>query len=375
MDPDFADFLLDEYHLDLKQKKVDDADFLEGLKITDNDEEEFLLSVDFEPDTRQLKMQEDDVDFDIPFEITSEDLDLLEAQEKKLIKVIDSKADNTLKRQSTRRISSTTGNKENTLTNGAEVEKLKVDLELYRDRADSLSNELNNQKRQILTKEGEITILRQRLTQLDNEKILMAQKYSELTESKRKNAEKIESKWLKEVESLKTELLFKEQELMSFSTSVKRKIPKSSGLFDDSLGSNSFGTIKNDSPMTKTADSQLTSEKSSQPTSSYSSMNDLQIFTYFIQTIDLTWRFSDLKEFDTLDIVKAREFACDEIKRIAFQINSLNSGKALAHGLVKLFERALYFRQVPITISMLKFLCSLADHADICFTTTGPNIR
>lgn len=353
MDPDFADFLLDEYHLDLKQKKVDDADFLEGLKITDNDEEEFLLTVDFEPDTRQQKMQNDDVDFDTPFEITSEDLDLLEAQEKKLIKVNDSKVDVTPKRLSNlKRISSTTGNKENIVQNGVEVEKLKVDLELYRDRADVLNNELNIQKRQILTKEGEITILRQRLIQLDNEKILMAQKYSELTESKRKTAEKIESKWLKEVESLKTELLFKEQELMSISTSVRRKIPKSSGLVNDFSVSDNFGSIKNDSLMAKTADSQVNSEKPV-PDSSYSSMNDLQIFTTFIQKLDLDWKFSDLKEFDILDIVKAREFACDEIKKFAFQINSFDSGKALAHGLVKLFERALYYRQVKSYPSIL----------------------
>ena len=344
MDPDFADFLLDESHFELQQKRVDDAEFLEGLKITDNDEEEFLLTVDFEPETRQ-KMQED-ADFDIPFEITSDDLELLEAQEKEITKTNDtSKALNTPKKQSARRISSTTGNKENNLkntTNSHEIEKLKVDLELHRDRAESLSHELNTQKRQILTKEGEITILRQRLVQLDNEKLLIAQKYSELTESSRKTAEKLENKWHKEMEHLKTELLFKEQELRSLS-SLKRKVPKSIGTFLDG-DSDTFGTLKNDSPIpvaSKTIQNSITELKDS-----YALMDDLEIFASFIQKVDLTWKFSELKEFDTLDVIKAREFACDEIRRINSQGKKLNSGKALAHGMVKFFERALHFRQV-----------------------------
>lgn len=346
MDPDFADFLLDESHFDLKQKHVDDAEFLEGLKITDNDEEEFLLTVDFEPETRQ-KMQ-DDVDFDIPFEITSEDLELLEAQEKEISKSNDAKSSNTPKKQTSRRISSTTGYKENinstkNVTNVNEIEKLKVDLDLYKDRAESLCHDLNAQKRQILTKEGEITILRQRLVQLDNEKLVIAQKYSELSESSRKSFEKLETKWHKEMEHLKTELLFKEQELKSFS-SIKRKIPKSSGsFFDSEMNVNNFGTIKNDSFIPKT--SQYPEPVNSEYKNLYSSMDDLEIFTSFIQKIDLTWKFSELKEFDTLDIIKAREFACDEIRRINL-FEKANSGKALAHGIVKFFERALYFRQV-----------------------------
>lgn len=344
MDSDFADFFLDEDYFDLKQKPVDDAEFLEGLKITDNDEEEFLLTVDFEPEPRQ-KIQ-DDVEFDIPFEITAEDLELLEAQEKEISKSSDIKIVNTPKKQTGRRLSSTTGNKENVnnaknTSNANEIDKLKVDLDLYKDRAESLKHELNAQKRQILTKEGEITILRQRLVQLDNEKLVIAQKYSELTEISRKTAEKLEYKWQKEMEHLKTELLFKEQELKSLS-SMKRKIPKSStAIFDSDV--NTFGTIKTDSPAPKA--SKYSEPVNAESKNVYSSMDDLEIFTSFVQRIDLTWKFSELKDFDALDIIKAREFACDEIRRINLQEKS-NSGKALAHGIVKLFERALYFRQV-----------------------------
>jgi hypothetical protein len=347
MDSDFADFFLDEdSYFDLKQKPVDDAEFLEGLKIIDNDEEEFLLTVDFEPEPRQ-KMQ-DDADFDIPFEITAEDLELLEAQEKEISKSHDAKNSNTPKKQTGRRNCSTTGYKEN--INGAksvtivnEIEKLKVDLDLYKDRAESLSHELNAQKRQILTKEGEITILRQRLVQLDNEKIVIAQKYSELTETSRKTAEKLELKWQKEMEHLKTELLFKEQELKSL-FSVKRKIPKSSvASFYNDNDVNTFGTIKSDSTAPKT--SKYLESVNTLCKTVHSSMDDLEIFTSYIQKIDLTWKFSELKEFDVLDIIKAREFACDEIRRINLN-EKPNSGKALAYGIVKLFERALYFRQV-----------------------------
>ena len=343
MDSDFADFLLDESHVDLQQKKVEDADFLDGLKIIDSDEEEFLLTVDFDSEGRQ-KMEED-VDFDIPFEITSEDLALLEAQEKEILKNNEVKASNTPKKQSTRRVS--TGNKENTSTINTnvsthEVNKLKVDLELYRDKSESLSNELNSNKRQILTKEGEITILRQRLNQLDNEKILIAQKYSELTESTRKTAEKIENHWRKEVESLKTELQFKEQELKAISSSFKRKIPKSGLMFDDST----FGTIKTEHFPLKALDTS-TSSKNDHKLMHLSGMSDLEIFSDFIQKVDLTWKFAELKEFDVLDIVKAREFAFDEIRKIVEQEDEKSvSGKALAHGIVKLFERALYFKQV-----------------------------
>lgn len=378
MDSDFADFLLDESQINLQQKKVDDADFLEGLKIIDSDEEEFLLTVDFEPEARQ-KMDED-VDFDIPFEITSEDLALLEAHEKEILKNNEVKASNTPKKQSARRISSTTGNnKENTSTSGTnvasthEINKLKVDLELYRDKAESLSNELNSHKRQILTKEGEITILRQRLNQLDNEKILIAQKYSELTESTRKTAEKIENNWKKEVESLKTELQFKEQELMSISSSFKRKVPKSSGLtFDDSA----FGSIKTETFSSKAPDSP-TASSNDQISRPFSTMNDLEIFAHFIQKIDLTWKFSELKEFDTLDIVKAREFACDEIRRIIDQSDKNTSGKALAHSIVKLFERALHFKQVTNHLIIYFAYClsvHLADHVNLCFSIVGTDI-
>lgn len=341
MDSDFADFVLDESQFDLQQNKVDDADFLEGLKIIDSDEEEFLLTVDFEPEARQ-KMDES-VDFDIPFEITSEDLALLEAQEKEILKKNEMKT----KKQNTRRVSLTASNKENSSTSNAnaesthEINKLKVDLELYRNKSESLGNELNSNKRQILTKEGEITILRQRLNQLDNEKITIAQKYSELTESTRKAAEKIENNWKKEVESLKTELQFKEQELRAISSSFKRKIPKSGSIFDDSA----FGTIKNDifPSMRNDAPTSTSSDLKSIP---LANLDDLEIFSYFVQKIDLTWKFSLLKEFDSLDIVKAREFAYDEIWRILDQEDKYVRGKALAHGIVKIFERALYFKQV-----------------------------
>lgn len=128
MDPDFADFLLDESHLDLRQKKIDDAEFLEGLKITNDEEEEFLLTVDFEPSETRAK-NFDENSFDIPFEITAEELDLLEAQEKTLSKASEAKASHTPKKQTNRRKSSITGgNKENFAQVGnAEVEKLKAD--------------------------------------------------------------------------------------------------------------------------------------------------------------------------------------------------------------------------------------------------------
>lgn len=345
MDPDFADFLLDESHFDLQQKKVDDAVFLEGLKLIDSDEEEFLLTVDFEPEKRQ-KM-EDDVDFEIPFEITSADLALLEAQEKEILKKDEVKNSETSKKQSIRRASLTTGNKENSSTgsfNGAsshEINKLKVDLDLYRDKSESLSNELNQHKRQILTKEGEITILRQRLNQLDNEKILIAQKYSELTDSTRKSNEKLENRWKKEVESLKMELEFKEQELKSIS-SFKRKIPKSSLASDDST----FGKIKSD-PFFSATDEKLPSTTNSQTFKPpFHDFSDLEILSHFIQKVDITWKFSEIKENDILDIVKAREFASNEIRKIQENSDDIVPGKALAHGLVKLFERALYFKQV-----------------------------
>ncbi len=246
-------------------------------------------------------------------------MEILEAQEKTLTKGGDSRTFNTPKKQGTRRISSTTGNKENfnnsrTGTDANEVDKLKVDLELYKDRAESLNQELNVQKRQILTKEGEITILRQRLVQLDNEKLLIAQKYSELTESSRKTAEKLEIKWQKEMEHLKTELLFKEQELRSLS-SVKRKLPKASGTFLDNNELSTFGTIKNDPIVSK----QLPNpSKSNERKDFYSSMSDLEVFSSFILKVDQTWKFSELKEFDALDIIKAREFACDEIIKISY---------------------------------------------------------
>lgn len=352
MDPDFADFLLDESHLDLKQKQVEDVAFFEKLQITDNDEEEFLLSVDFEPETRQKRDEE--VDFDIPFEITSEDLDLLEAQEKEILKnnIAAKGGLNTPKKQTGRRISSTTGNKENhspsTLgkgNNSQEIIKLKSDLEIYRNRAESLNHELETQKRQILTKEGEITILRQRLSQLDNEKIAMAHKYAELSSASRKNVDKRTEDLKKEVENLKTELEFKTQELKSLSSSFKRKIPKSNIIIAET-DSHKLGTIKSEPAISKLPNSEKAPE--TEHKNIYTSMTDLEIFSSFIQKIDGTWKFSDLKECDILDIVKAREFACDEIRRISMQLenNNCKSGKALAHGIVKFFERGLYFRQV-----------------------------
>lgn len=349
MDSDFADFLLDESEFNLHQKKVDDADFLEGLKIFDSDEEEFLLTDDFEPEAGQNI--EENVDFDIPFEITSEDLALLEAQEKEILKNNEIKASSKPppKKQIGRRTSLiATSNKENSSTSSAnaesthEINQLKVDLELYKDKSESLGNELNSNKRQILTKEGEITILRQRLNQLDNEKTSIAQKYSELTESTRKTAEKIENNWKKEVESLKTELQFKEQELRSISSSSKRKIPKSGLTFDDS----SFGTIKTDTFPSKAIDASTSTSNNNLKSNPLTNLDDLEIFSHFVQKCDLTWKFSELKEFDSLDILKAREFASDEIRRILDQDDTNVSGKALAHGIVKLFERALYFKQV-----------------------------
>lgn len=339
MDPDFADFLLDESHFDLKQKHVDDAEFFEGLKLSDDEEEKFFLTVDFEPEFRPKF--EDSNDFDIPFEITSEDLDLIEAQEKTILR----NSTEIPKKTNQKRVNSESGEKEiESIAGTHEVNKLKADLDFYRDRTEFLNQELNTQKRQVLTKEGEITILRQRLVQLDNEKILTAQKYAERTESNRKMLEKIEIKWKQEVENLKTEIIFKEQELRSVSSSIKRKLPKGAGLFEDQ-DLNKLGTIKNETSVPQTAIPIITSDD--QRKQNYV-MSDLEIFTSSIQRLDLSWNFSELKDFDTLDIVKAREYACDEIKQITKQTCGIKAGKALSHGMIKLFERALHFRQVYV---------------------------
>ena len=355
MDQDFADFLLDESHFDLKQKQVDDADFFEGLKLSDDEEEKFFLTVDFEPEIRP-KLEEND-DFDIPFEITLEDLALMEAEEQLIAR---NSTNSTIKpkKNNHRRDCSFVGENKNTLVaDSHEIDKLKADLEFYRDRTDFLNQELNAQKRQILTKEGEITILRQRLVQIDNEKILTAQKYAERTESNRKTLEKIESKWKQEVEILKTEIIFKEQELRSVSSSIKRKLPKNAGTFEDP-DFNKFGTIKNNNevPVSKSTNPIITS---CNQMNEFSAMNDLEIFTLSIQKIDSSWKFSEMKDFDTLDIVTAREFACDEIKKKLKETTKENkSGRALAHGIIKLFERALHFRQVNLfLLRIVVFKC------------------
>lgn len=352
MDADFADFLLDESHLDLNQKRIDDADFLEGLKISDDDEETFFLTVDFDSEEK-LKPEET---FDVPFEITSEDLALLEAQEIQI-------NTNNLEKHSTPRKSSNTRrfsiieNKENSSPARAqETDKLKADLDFHRSKAESTAQELAAQKRQILTKEGEITILRQRLVQLDNEKIIMAQKYSELTECNRKTIDKLEDKWKKEVDNLKTDLLFKEQELRSISTSQRRKIPKNSFISIDQAPKSPLGEIT-DKKLSPSTNIKATSQEFLEP---LDLLDDLDLFSSFIQKLDLTWKFSELRDFDTLDIVRARESACDEIKRIFSQSEEdRKSGKALAHCIVKLFDRSLHLRQVSLYVNIYIFNFSL----------------
>jgi hypothetical protein len=276
MDSDFADFLLDDSHIhDMKQKQVCE---IEDIQFSSQDFED-----DFQ-DVEQLERKElRESAFDVTFEICEDDLLQLEYQ-KPANEVGGSKA---------------------------------------------LLDELEAQKRLIMSKEGEITILRQRLHQLDGEKMSFAQKIAELSEQNAVDSRRIEEKYRNELNKVQAEIKFKEQEL-----NFMNRPRKQARTIETSISSEKPVPV---TPVTKLIQPRL---------------SDLDLFYLACQRVDTNlWDFSRIGHFEVIDIMKGREVA----KQAIIIENSLPSG------LIALLKYACQLRQPRLMIYTFFLIRILAD--------------
>lgn len=287
MDSDFVDFLLDDSHIyDLKQRQVCN---IEDVQFSSQDfDVDFDETVEAENVAEPRKEPLDPVAFDVTFEISEDDLIQLEATQKP--------------------------------PNDTEHTK-------------SLFQELEAQKRLIMSKEGEITILRQRLHQLDCEKMTFAQKIAELSEQNAAEARNIHDKYRKEIEKLKAEIKFKEQELSIMNR--PRKQPRNT---------TANAVVESKAPATTAAPVLIPPAKPE--------VSALELFYSACQEVDArVWDFSKIGHFEVIDIMKAREVS----KHAIVQTNSLSSG------VTEMLEYAIKLRQPRLMIYTFLVVQILAD--------------
>ncbi len=275
MDSDFADFLLDDSHLyDLKQKQVCE---IEDLQFSSQDFEDNFEFVEV-----QERKEQPESPFDVTFEISEDDLLQLENQKP----------------------TNDTGNTK------------------------ALLEEVEAQKRLILSKEGEITILRQRLHQLDCEKMSFAQKIAELSEQNAVDTKKIEEKFKNELNKVQAEIKFKEQELSLMNRPRKQS---------------------------RTIESSVATEKHSPQQVSAAvkpKQSDLELFYLACQRVDAnSWDFSTIGHFEVIDIMKGREVA----KQAIIKEHKLSSG------VIAMLNYAIQLRQPRLMIYTFFLIQILAN--------------
>ena len=207
-----------------------------------------------------------------------------------------------------------------------------------------------------------------------------AQKFAEKTETNLKEISKIEGKWKAEIEKLKTEIIFKEQELKEMNANKHRKQPKTMsfmGAFEsesnpvkilddvkrprnDGFGPReareliSTGTDEKNRPEIKEANEMTKVEDlRTEILNHLAELSDLDLVYRVLEILDTEWDFGNLEHFDSLDIVKARELLTKTV-RSEEKLAERGSGRALATGIVKLYEHGIYLRQVKHCSRLLK---------------------
>lgn len=94
-----------------------------------------------------------------------------------------------------------------------QVPLVQEEVRALRDQMQKLKDELDSIKRETLTKEGEVAILRQKLGQIEGEKYEAAKKHIQKLQSLESEKDAMMIHWQKEIERLLSELNFKENEL------------------------------------------------------------------------------------------------------------------------------------------------------------------
>lgn len=97
----------------------------------------------------------------------------------------------------------------------AENDQLRLDLQAVRFRAEGLERDLLRLQQDRMTKEGEVAILRDRLTRIEEEKSALLNKACDRLRESEDARHQMEEDHRKSVASLKTEVSFKTQELES----------------------------------------------------------------------------------------------------------------------------------------------------------------
>lgn len=118
------------------------------------------------------------------------------------------------------RLSTAQSNSDDTLNINAatEIVRLKDQLALAMQRADHLEKSLVQLQQERMSKEGEASILRERLQKLEWERNEVLNKSTQKLQQSEQNKQSIEEEYKRSVEALKSELAFKDQELESLSS-------------------------------------------------------------------------------------------------------------------------------------------------------------
>ncbi|PJF17922.1 hypothetical protein PSACC_02237 [Paramicrosporidium saccamoebae] len=83
-----------------------------------------------------------------------------------------------------------------------------------------ISKELETIKKEKVVKEGEVALLRQKLTHFESEKYELSKRHAEKLNSMEQERQSLLLHWKREIERLQTELKFKENEIRSVPTAV-----------------------------------------------------------------------------------------------------------------------------------------------------------
>ncbi len=94
-----------------------------------------------------------------------------------------------------------------------EVKKLREELARTKQRAEELERTMNQLQQERYTKEGEVAILRDKLSTLERERIDSAMKATQKIQQSEQERMALEEEYRKSTETLKTQLKFKDQEL------------------------------------------------------------------------------------------------------------------------------------------------------------------
>lgn len=330
----FDDFSFDELLFEETEQLPKNTVQLEALKLDDD----FSFDDDFFSSSPPPAMQpppatahdETDLEFEWPHEITAEDLDRIEAEERAM---------QLEKRQ-----------KKQQALPAAQV--LDPSLEMMQ--------ELSAQRQLIMAKEGEITILRQKLREREGDYMSIAAKYAEMSQYK----SELEKKHENSLKRLKDELYFREQELKMMSARPRKQTRKVDLEFE-------LVDREKERPLERASEKALEREKENvgvnmdydfdvptevslpvvKSTTSMIALSDWNLFSFVCQKL-MDGCEGSLKECEILDIVKARQVARSEICK--------KQGK-LVDGMIALLSFAIKLRQSRLLLYAVQVLELLSD--------------